>query len=388
MEGTRSSEPWGDTFWALTEPTALSVFLMLKCYVISGGFIFLQKVRARIINPTAKTKALKLRGTELMYKMLGGVEKVLVKKDECVIDWLMAELMLTKPRMDRPQLIRELIEASREVDLRGIAAGVSLQTLEFWVRTYTDITLVVFDPFDNLICKVQATCRTSVLLVAKVNNEHIYPIFDSELKNLISRSQKLRLGDFEMKANFDKTISWDINADHLDKVDVATPPSEIEGACVLVDTKDLSYMVSEIAHRTKVLAWNIRTSGPTSKCVVFEHPITNQLIVAAPEWKQRKAVMQKLMLTENYLGFTWKNQTWGEIGKTIFELDYGTFLPSRYPPELMKIYSQSSLAPLVLKLKETKPEGSCATHKPPQTPRNVNNEEPAGFKGDELVRLP
>ena len=80
--------------------------------------------------------------------------------------------------------------------------------------------------------------------------------------------------------------------DSLEKFDVTTPPA---GKTVLVDVHDLSMLAAVITAQTKQFVYNcVIPDGQSAKLLMIEHPVTNQIIVAAPEWKKRKAVLEYL----------------------------------------------------------------------------------------------
>ena len=154
------------------------------------------------------------------------------------------------------------------------------------------------------------------------------------------------------------------NSGHLDDIhefttiDWAKPPGSDVKAPVLVDTPCLRNVMDLLMKETKQMIVNTSfTHGKRNICDKFQHPITEQIIVAAPDWKQRKSVCDDYLKLTNNAVFRWRNQSWARIGRHIFDLSLGIpdrsigqLQKSNYPIELMMIYEKATLKPLIMNL--------------------------------------
>jgi hypothetical protein len=112
-DGKWTARNWGTTRIEADGKTTLEKILVEYWFFDpSQGLIRVLEVIVRRVNPKAKSKNIPLRGTSLRYKILGDLTDVMPNKDECVIDWIMTEMMTASKRIDRPQLISELQDHS------------------------------------------------------------------------------------------------------------------------------------------------------------------------------------------------------------------------------------------------------------------------------------
>jgi hypothetical protein len=281
-------------------------------------------------------KHIRMRNTAIIYphKLLGDVSALSVNSGYCVIDYIVAEFLKRGKRLLRTDLIMEL--GGEE----AIKDGVSSEMIYEWAEQRCNISMYALDPYGNMFMSLKAQSHCDVLLVYIVNNNHVFPVLDDSVKQSVAKSKKLVMAEFAMTADWNDIKEWTPN-------DSLIPP--FPNKTVLVDVRDLGDLATAITKKTGQFVYNVVIpEGQSKRATMFEHPVTGQVIVAAPEWEKRKALLERLIAKDHYLGYVWKNQTWGLIARTMFERKFGTYKPSVYGPQLLKIYEHSTLKPLVL----------------------------------------
>jgi len=303
----------------------------------------LEDIKIReITDARMSTRRLRAGGMMYPHKLLGDVSAININPGQCVLDYIIAEYHNKGMRLTRPDLIEQLGGADEVKD------GVSTDMIYNWAERKQNISMYALDPFGKVYQSLRATTRCDLLLVFIVNNDHVFPILDDGVKGDVSRSKKLAFAEFAMTADWTDIGVWDLpeDWDDLQKCDVKAAP--VTNKTVLVDAKDLGALAMTVTGQTSQYVYNcVIPEGALSRVAMFEHPVTSQVIVAAPQWKLRKEVLAQLHAKDHYIGYEWKNQTWGLIGQTIFERTVGTLRPSQYGPQLLRYYEHSTLKPLV-----------------------------------------
>ena len=296
-------------------------------------------------------RKLGLKGTALAYPMLGELPYK-PNPNECMIDFIIYEAMRKSVTLYRQELYH-VFGGQKNVQENGV----SINQLEAYLRARNDVNSYAINEFNTVFSTVQCTREPKFYIVFKVNNEHVYPIFDEAIKHKVAHTKKLELGDCKMIVDYSDVVAWKIDSE----TDLAKPPA---GKAILVDTDDLGQLILMITQQTNALVWNVMIpEGSKPKAVTFEHPVTHQLIIAAKDWEKRHAVCAELASLK-CLPLLWANQSWGSMSRTLFELKFGKLKPSEYSPEYMKILKHTVLRPLKGR--------TCTAVKPDATPESID----------------
>ena len=150
-------------------------------------------------------RLLGLRGTTLVYPLLGDLLKVQRNPNECMIDFILYEAM--RARVEPTDINRQRLYEAFGGKENVLANGVSIEQLELWLRTRDDISSYAIDEFDNVFSEFHCTRKEpKFYLVFKVNNEHVYAVLDPDVKDKVAHTKRLQLGDFNMSVDYDNAV--------------------------------------------------------------------------------------------------------------------------------------------------------------------------------------
>ena len=288
------------------------------------------------------------KGARLQYKMLP--EDIIINKNpgECALDFIMYELNASGnfTTYTRPKLIDELQTAGCIDPL----SGVSVQNIINYALAKKYISVFALNPFGYLINKHVAD-KVKATLVFKLNNEHIFPIVQNELKKAVAQTKRLDLKEikFDIQDYSDATY---VNVENFSSLEL--PSTKL----ILVDTNDLSAFVSNVIETTGYIPVNNVARGALVEC--FQHPVTQSIIIAAPKYKERKAVLEREFAerrsgdgtspSSKLMDFMWSNQSWSKIGKDMMRHEVGILKESTYSPDYMQVLDNYGLHPYIVDL--------------------------------------
>jgi hypothetical protein len=139
-------------------------------------------------------KTIPMKGTKLIYSMLGEIAKINKVIGYCVIDYILYQARLDGIKsINRRKLIRALGNN-----------GVTAQHLLQWVKQRSDISLFILDPFLKCFLHHVAPSSTHrMTLTIVMNNEHCYPVTDKQMKKYISSQKEYNLSKVAFNVNFE-----------------------------------------------------------------------------------------------------------------------------------------------------------------------------------------
>lgn len=277
---------------------------------------------------------LRMKRQLLQYKLLA--EDVIVnasRKDECVLNFMLAEVCKVWSRYTRKKLLEELGE-------EGLINGWSIEDIMKWAEHKGCVSAYALDPFDKVISSVVAEERTSLRLVFKINNDHCYPIMQQELKDIVSRTKRLELKRqvFEYGSSLPYVV-----------VQTLDEAKAYEGPASLVYV-DGVHDLSDLAHRITRESGILLEKGQYRESLLEKmiHPVNDKIIVAANAYHERKHVADTELAKSDYVAFRWCNQSWLSLASTIMDLKVGAIPKSDYGPDIIDILSNYKLGPWVV----------------------------------------
>ncbi|MDR3477581.1 MAG: hypothetical protein P4M14_06075 [Gammaproteobacteria bacterium] len=152
-------------------------------------FIRKKDVVAKLMNDL-QIKNLRLYGTTLGYKLLPKNIEVNKNGGSCVRNFIMANMTKVFTKYTRVKLDDELMKLEVPPD----QAWLDLETIVAWVKLRDCISIWAFNALDELIAKHIATAsKTKLSLVFKINNDHLYPIMQDDLKQFVFKTGRINL---------------------------------------------------------------------------------------------------------------------------------------------------------------------------------------------------
>ena len=197
--------------------------------------------------------------------------------------------------------------------------GVSIDHLLDFVKKTNNISLYVFDPFQELInfYVPPPECR-SVPLVLLMDDNHTIQIGDTHLISQIAKNP--HVGEKLLK---DKV--YEICYDDMVLCEKDSDPLSYNNKVVLID-KGTSNDLCDLAHRvttdTKCKVENIifHNNGSLRS---FQHPVTEQIFEITSDYNERKETCEQLSKIIYSADFEWKNQSFTQLAMSIYDNMFG-----------------------------------------------------------------
>jgi len=255
------------------------------------------------------------------YKILSSADEININDGECVIDYLLYELKGKSgfKNLDRKYLIEYF---------KGTEATTN-QIMDF-VKRYNTISCYAIDPLNKVFQYHEADDKRHSLCFV-VNNNHIYPILDPDVKKSVATTHKINLNQYKFNTSYENIQYIDNEDIKIDmtknvilfndyKIKYGTDGKQIIQDDVILDKmkevmnqKDengKSYIITEIKFNQ-------------SKPVSFKNPITNQIYESTSNYNERKTIIDNLekQYGEHIVKFT--NQSYTEISKLIYNNEFG-----------------------------------------------------------------
>ena len=246
---------------------------------------------------------------------------------ECVIDYIIRvcqeKKYLTKT-LTRPYIKKyfgnvedgitttQIINFARDHDMSVHALTPLMETFESYV------------PENSKIC-----------LVFIVNNGHCYGISDETLKKSIAQKNKITLEDFTFKVKYNDYDVFDYYNTALKAI--INDSKQV----VLVQRENLNELIHMYIQETKQMIYNINFNG--NYAMSFEDPLKKKIIIAAEDLDKRKEAAAKMKVE-----FT--NQSWTQLGKMLYSMNYGKLKESEYSADLVGIFEKYPLRGYITRL--------------------------------------
>lgn len=239
-------------------------------------------VSFKVVPPHTNIRDMKNWGfQQLAYKLCP--QDALINKNEgcCVVDYITWAMRNKFKKFDRQTLVAFF---RRE-------AGISVREIMNWVATRKDVSCYAIDPFRQVMMSHVAH-NTKIVLSFIVNDQHIYPITDPDLKQGISKRGILQLEEVKFSVlSYAEHEYWDMD------MTTKMPSSKI----VICSTNDLCALANRVVAETENQI--IHMSFTRAELTYFKHPLTEQIFVAGPDYNERKSILSKLFSENNYIGY-------------------------------------------------------------------------------------
>ena len=262
---------------------------------------------------------IKMKGQErqkLAYKFIGDVSEI-TKRDQgtCVIDHLVYECVINPnfKSWNRQKLISFFGEKS-------VRRGISADEIVKWAKHVKYVNVVSLNPFFESFMThsvYHETSRAYTTIVLVCNNNHDYPIIDPNIKKEIMRKGRMDIADFI----FDIQYTEHHYIDARNEEDCYSQFKNNKSKIVLCELHDLCKLANKVITDTSFMVTQTDFNGSSLRA--FVHPVTNQILISAEDYKQRNFVCGELYKTLTCETFKFKNQSWTQLAKDYFKNTYG-----------------------------------------------------------------
>lgn len=173
---------------------------------------------------------------------------------------------------------------------------------------------------------------TDYTLCFVVNNDHLYPVLDSNTKRSVVASGHLQLNEYKFNISYD---SIDFFPHYTKQILVQT---DIEHDVLL----NLMYDVQE---KSKTMIEYIKFNN--GKPTAFQHPITKQIYELTDRFYERETILKFLASKYGKLLIDFKNQSYTQISQLIFDNEFGYTkqLKSNLSNKLFDLFEQYKIQP-------------------------------------------
>ena len=312
----------------------------------SVDFINKRAVVIRLMTDI-QLKNLRLYGTALEYKLLPENLEINKNGGSCVRNFIMANTEQVWSKYTRFDLNRELLNLGIPEEQDWL----DVESIMEWVESKKHVTMFAFGPHDQLIAKYVAPVKTQMTLAFKINNNHLYPVMQKDLKLRVSKTGKLDLQNEVFKIKNWNSAAFTTCADILEN---KFPQEKI----LYVNDVDLcapineTSLVAEIMKQTGFIP-NMKFRSVGSQLEMIEHPTTGQIIVSSPDYQERTKVCADLYNEFELVEFKFSNQSWATFTKDIMQIKVGRWPTSVYGPDMNRIIQDFPLKPYIVQFPYT-----------------------------------
>ena len=294
--------------------------------------------------------AIKLGHKKHSYKFLENADKVNINEGECVIDYILYELAGKHgfKKLNRESLIKEF---------KGLLVSTN-QIIE-WAKKYNNLSIYAIDPLMKVFNQHKANHHDYTLCFI-VNNNHLYPILDSDTKQSIAQSGKLKLNDYKFNVSYDSFEYYSsIENNFSTEKNVILIEDDMSRNIILE-------LMETVQNQTMKMIDNIKFNN--GKPIAFRHPETNQVYEVTTKFDDRKNIIKTLANKYGSHLVDFKNQSYTQISQLIFDNEFGNTsqLKSNLSNKLYDIFETYPINPY------------CATTTYDQTLFS-NNDDAYGF---------
>lgn len=276
-----------------------------------------------------------MRGTKLIYKLLGDTSIVNKNIGQCCPDYIMYEFKQCEhfKKTSRVQVMKHFNKDGSATYPQVFNLAKSLKYVRVDVVNALGSVIDSYIP-DKVLCH----------LVFIINNGHCYPILSKELKKSISRKKRLDLGEICCTIKFDGNYTY-VNNDEYEKNedDIIHGNYQNQKKVVLFETdKSFNEIAQKVIKDTNYILYNIKFRR--NDLEAFEHPISKQIYMATENFESRKKVCETFYKQIPNDSLRFNNQSWQSIGKSYLQLKYGNIPTSQYGPDYLDIMKRYRLS--------------------------------------------
>lgn len=282
-----------------------------------------------------KMKSLKVAYTQYFGLDILPREDSMSDESNCVIDYIAsknAQLKSARPEFKLEKVKEEFLEMG--FDLKH---GLSYNDVVEWIERYHkgNVSVTMYDPLNIKVA--QKVYKHSNLSLHFINNNgHCYGIHNTDIIKSVSQLKEIKMVLDKRALNV--YVSKDESVDILEKITdgvYETDKNIIIDSLYLHRFNDqvhclpteklnfrLEHLIWKIVEKHKLMPFNIHIDKNFA-VASFHHPISGQRVEITDSYEQRKAVMDILMKKYNKYQFDFDNQSFAEIGVSLFHEMFG-----------------------------------------------------------------
>ncbi|MFA5151318.1 MAG: hypothetical protein WC554_02035 [Clostridia bacterium] len=226
--------------------------------------------------------------------------------------------------------------------------GISLSQFDQYIKQFHDnyISYYAFDPLYNIHkYHIAKYCKLSLAFI--VQNHHLYPISDKELKEHIQKTKELDISRIKYKKN----INQDSTYFYIDKDNKEEVDNLIEGEYKNYDVVYTNFKLRDLIHQI-IGRFNIIPICNILKATIksFIHPISQKLIEFNDNFEMNKKFCDDCFKLYPCHNFKFQGQTISQITQNLYNIVIGPNDEFQTANEDFKIIDDYNTTPLIQKL--------------------------------------
>lgn len=337
-------------------------------------------------DPNARLHRSVLFGRKFRSQMIENMNSIEIPQRDgyCVYDYVCAKIMSVYKRSNKVKIQEQL----QKISGKPIEEGLSVDNIKQLQKLYPRISMYCFNPLNKMFFRSKATRDSEkvVIMVFKINHNHLYPIENEEVFNVIRRGKNNELlNEMKFKVKITKSNYQYIKAvdNYVEKASEKSAISKaLDGDCEDDDDDDEDYIEEEHAPidiRTgeelckgldeekdvyvfddcelfmRCLEYIMTTTGfvvdrinfnNVGHIVGFLHPTTDKAFIIDANIEERQQVCKFLNKHFETNEFNFKNQTYASLSKRIFKYLTGTIPMNHYNVPMREFMDNNFCRPL------------------------------------------
>lgn len=262
----------------------------------------------------------------------------------CVADYILSELHQPDTRLNhitRP-MVSHLKTTNQIVD---------------WAKTMGCISVYALDPLFEVFESHIAVEKARVTLMFVVNNNHLYPITDETQKRQIRSANRLCLESVDFtRVNMEDVLYFEdldyvkpnerafvTDDEREDRTRKLIHFVQTAGKHCVVPEDSLEKLARGVIEETQMLIEWFHYSG--GFMTAFQHPKSGICVMAGRDFQKRRAIVTDYFKKHKVIDFVWKNQGWGEIGRSTLTSCYADIPQSEYSSDIKDIFKNYPIRP-------------------------------------------
>jgi hypothetical protein len=173
----------------------------------------------------------------------------------------------------------------------------------------------------------------------QLNNHHLYTITDEKWRK---QMQYLRRIDLQAVTNHKLQPDNYVYCDDVDEI-----PRHPDAPFILCNESNLSTLADRIHSKTKTMINTLAFEG--HRISMIQHPVTQQIIMSAKQYHERKLVADTLLKKYKYVGFEFTNQSFCQLAVSSFKVLEGELPVDTYGPHQISILEEFPINPVICK---------------------------------------
>lgn len=278
----------------------------------------------------SELKKVKLGHLSYSYPYLKDADVIFTKEGNCITDYLYYELK-NKPYFKK--MTKSYIETYFKDEKNFLQ-------IEKFINEHGHISICAINPLNKVFHKYQAE-NSVITLTFMINNNHIYPILNSDIKKSINKKDYIDINEFVYNVDYTEHQYLEDN----DEIDM-------NKNVILFNKDNLFEEATKVMKETNMIVDKILYDD-CNRIISFVNPNTKQIYETTKQYKDRTQIIEDINKVYE-LNMKFENQPFSQISKELFNSKYGNtqMIKSHLNNDVYDALNNYSISPYISKLRE------------------------------------